>query len=175
MLEFYPEMPFILIGDSGQEDPEIYAAFAQEFPERVLAVYIRNVSQNLARPEAIRKLAEQVIDAGSALVLADDSVAIAKHAIEYKFIAPGALDNVRANKRKDEAPPTPLDKLLGTETKAEPPTVKVEAERPAETKEAVKEGAIEAKVKEKGPGQKPPNVVVESKEAKEKVQKKQQK
>ncbi len=72
MLDFYPHLPFILIGDSGQQDPEIYADIATQYPDRVLSVYIRNVSRNLQRPEAVRSLAEKVLTAGSALVLADD-------------------------------------------------------------------------------------------------------
>ncbi|HSK39308.1 MAG TPA: phosphatase domain-containing protein, partial [Arenibaculum sp.] len=43
MLALYGELPFILIVDSGQHDPEIYRRIIEEHPGRVLAVYIRNV------------------------------------------------------------------------------------------------------------------------------------
>jgi len=33
----------ILIGDSGEKDPEVYAQIRREFPDRVLAVYIRKM------------------------------------------------------------------------------------------------------------------------------------
>ncbi|NJK95262.1 MAG: App1 family protein [Bacteroidales bacterium] len=36
-------MNFILIGDSGQKDPEVYSKITQEFPERILSVYIRDI------------------------------------------------------------------------------------------------------------------------------------
>jgi phosphatidate phosphatase APP1 len=36
-----PGARFVLIGDSGQEDPEIYGAFALEHPRAVAAVFIR--------------------------------------------------------------------------------------------------------------------------------------
>ena len=47
MLALYSELPFVLIGDSGQHDPEIYRQIVEEHPGRVLAVYIRNVSRDL--------------------------------------------------------------------------------------------------------------------------------
>lgn len=37
------ERQFVLIGDSGEKDPEIYGAMAREFPGRVKAIYIRKV------------------------------------------------------------------------------------------------------------------------------------
>jgi phosphatidate phosphatase APP1 len=39
----YPHLNFVLIGDSGQEDPKIYREIVAIFPGRILAVYIRDV------------------------------------------------------------------------------------------------------------------------------------
>jgi phosphatidate phosphatase APP1 len=36
-------MKFILIGDSGQHDPELYAEVMEKHPGRVKAVYIREI------------------------------------------------------------------------------------------------------------------------------------
>lgn len=36
-------MLFILIGDSGQNDPEIYLQVIRDFPGRVKMIYIRDV------------------------------------------------------------------------------------------------------------------------------------
>jgi len=44
-LEEYPERQFVLVGDSGEHDPEIYANIARRFPERVVKVIIRQVSE----------------------------------------------------------------------------------------------------------------------------------
>lgn len=174
MLDFYPTIPFILIGDSGQEDPEVYSDIVNEYPERVLAVYIRNVSRDLKRPEEIKELAKKVLEAHSALVLAEDSVAIARHAIENEYIAAEALASIRDDKNKDEAPPTPVEVLLGDTKKTEGPTVKVEGRTTAQTKEAVKDGAVETAVKETGDKktQKAPTVVVEGPQSKEKSEQK---
>lgn len=46
LLNLYPEMKFILIGDSGQHDPEIYASLIKRNPGRVLIVYIRQIKND---------------------------------------------------------------------------------------------------------------------------------
>ena len=45
ILDRYPERTFILVGDSGEQDPEVYAALLREYPDQVAEVYIRNVTQ----------------------------------------------------------------------------------------------------------------------------------
>ncbi|GAB2988789.1 phosphatase domain-containing protein [uncultured Cyclobacterium sp.] len=45
LMNFYPKLNFVLIGDSGQHDPEIYAEIINKYPERVEAVYIRQVGE----------------------------------------------------------------------------------------------------------------------------------
>ncbi len=42
----YPAKKFILIGDSGQKDPDIYLAAAKEFPGQIATVYIRDVRKS---------------------------------------------------------------------------------------------------------------------------------
>jgi phosphatidate phosphatase APP1 len=89
-----PSLPFILIGDSGEDDPEIYRDLVHEYPARVPAVYIRDVSRRPLRRGEIIRLAEEVSAAGSALVLADDTLAAARHAAEQGWITPAAVDEV---------------------------------------------------------------------------------
>lgn len=36
----------ILVGDSGEHDPEVYAEIAREYPDRVMAIYIRDVGRS---------------------------------------------------------------------------------------------------------------------------------
>lgn len=45
LMSLYPAMKFILIGDSGQHDPEIYASIIKRNPGRVLIVYIRQLKK----------------------------------------------------------------------------------------------------------------------------------
>ncbi len=44
ILGFYPGFKFLLIGDNGQRDVEIYAKAVEDYPDRVGAVFIRDVS-----------------------------------------------------------------------------------------------------------------------------------
>ena len=43
ILENYPKQRFVLLGDSSQQDPYIYAAIVSHFPKQIHAVYIRDV------------------------------------------------------------------------------------------------------------------------------------
>jgi phosphatidate phosphatase APP1 len=101
ILDAFPALPFILVGDSGEQDPEIYGAVVRDYPGRVLAVYIRNVTPGPERAAAIQRLADEVRAAGSTLVLADDTLAAARHAAERGWIDPAALPGVTADKRED--------------------------------------------------------------------------
>jgi phosphatidate phosphatase APP1 len=169
VMGLYRDLPFILIGDSGQEDPEIYAEAVGEYPRRILAIYIRNVSRDLKRPEAIRELAKRVTEAGSTLILVDDTLPLAEHAAQQGWISPQALEEIRAEKEADEAPLNPVEKLLGVEEQpSRAPTVVVPAGQPEQVQAAVDEGLIE-KALEIGEAEtkKPPTVVVEGDEAKQ--------
>lgn len=140
----YPDLPFILIGDSGQEDPEIYSEVVSLFPHRILAIYIRNVSHDLKRPDTIRELAKQVAEAESTLILADDTLPMAEHAVEMGWISAEDLPEIRAEKKADEAPPSPVEKLLDKDAEVpQAPTVKVKPGEPEQTKKQVDQGAIE--------------------------------
>lgn len=45
LLEDYPQLSFVLIGDSGQQDMEIYRRLGEDFKDRIAAIYIRDVNQ----------------------------------------------------------------------------------------------------------------------------------
>lgn len=102
VMDLFPALPFLLIGDSGQEDPEIYHRVVHDHPDRILAVYIRNVTPRPDRLGAIHALAEEVKKAGSTLLLADDTLAAAKHAAESGWITPASVAEVEAECRTDE-------------------------------------------------------------------------
>ena len=98
ILQTFPDLPFLLIGDSGEEDPEIYRDLVREFPHRVPAVYIRDVSPDPLRKSAVEALADEVSAAGSSLVLAGDTLAAARHAADHGWIEPAAVDVVAADR-----------------------------------------------------------------------------
>jgi phosphatidate phosphatase APP1 len=147
MLALYRDLPFILIGDSGQHDPEVYREIVEKHPGRVLAVYIRNVSRDANRIREIEELATAVAAAGSSMVLAADSVAIAEHAAKLGLIAPEAILAVASEKTAQG----------GTEPLVD--TQQVKRPTAEETAEAVAEGELQDVLKSRSEG--PPNVIVE--------------
>jgi len=44
LLKAFPRRRFVLIGDSGEQDPEIYASLARKHGEQVRAIWIRNIT-----------------------------------------------------------------------------------------------------------------------------------
>ena len=89
----FPDLKFVLVGDSGEKDPEIYAEVVHRHPGRVLAVYIRDVTE-AHRDEGVLKLREEVRKAGVDLVLAADSLNAASHAMAMGLITPGEYRSV---------------------------------------------------------------------------------
>ncbi|MBA3497453.1 MAG: DUF2183 domain-containing protein [Gemmatimonadales bacterium] len=125
VFDAYPTLPFILVGDSTQEDPEIYADLVRRYPGRVLAVYVRNVGAHPERSAAIRELTKVVVDAGSSMVMADDTLAAARHAAEHGWIPSEALGEIGADKRDDVSGPAKVD-APGVDPTVTGPTVVVE-------------------------------------------------
>jgi len=86
LLEFYPGIPLLLIGDSGQRDPEIYRSIALDRPERVRAILIRDVTTP-ERDREVHGIAEEVRTAGVPMFLAADSAGAARSAAEAGLLA----------------------------------------------------------------------------------------
>ena len=105
VLAIYPKLKFILIGDSGEHDPEIYSDIVRHFPERILAVYIRSV--NPKRIAEIEKLATEVAKTGCQLVLAEDCEPAAAHAAADGWIQASELRAVRAEKLSNSSSSNP--------------------------------------------------------------------
>ncbi|MFZ6053097.1 App1 family protein [Halocola ammonii] len=72
ILETYPDMNFVLIGDSGQHDPELYSQITLEFPARIISIYIRDVTKK-KRDREVRKLAENLDHPTTEMLLVKDS------------------------------------------------------------------------------------------------------
>lgn len=102
LLQAYPRLPFILIGDSGESDPEVYRDIVRRHPNRIRVIYIRSVNRRPDRLAAIEKLIAEVAKTGCQLVLAPDSEFAAAHAAAEGLIEPGDLKRVRGDKRRDQ-------------------------------------------------------------------------
>lgn len=48
LLQRFPARRFILVGDSGEKDPEVYGEIARRFPDQIEAIFIRNVTEETA-------------------------------------------------------------------------------------------------------------------------------
>lgn len=96
VLDFYDPLPFLLIGDSGQQDPEIYAEIAAEYGERILGVLIRAVDTDPERIAAVADLGQHMEDDGRVLLTGDSSLALAESAARLGLIAGTAVGAVRA-------------------------------------------------------------------------------
>jgi phosphatidate phosphatase APP1 len=149
MVALYYDRPFLLIGDSSQRDPEIYAQVVREHPGRVVAIYIRHVSRTPERLQAIEALAREVVEAGSSLLLAADSFAMAAHAAERGLISAKTLAEVLAERAAAQGEPDLH------------PTRTVQRPTPEGTREAVEQGAVQEALAGAPGDASPPNVVVE--------------
>ncbi len=49
ILTMYPKRRFLLLGDSGEKDPEVYVQIRKEYPKQVVAIYIRAVPRSTFR------------------------------------------------------------------------------------------------------------------------------
>ncbi len=108
ILERYPRLPFVLIGDSGERDPEIYAGIVRRFPRRIRAIYIRSVDLDAGRIEGVQALAAALAPTGCQLVLAPNTEVAAAHAAGEGLIRASDLAGVRAERQAESRKKTGL-------------------------------------------------------------------
>jgi len=94
LLRTYPDLPFVLIGDSGEEDPEIYLQIVREHPGRISAIYIRDVT-TAARDAEVHAIARKSRALGTEMSLVADTTDAAEHAASKGLIEPEAVARVR--------------------------------------------------------------------------------
>ncbi len=88
LLATYPDLPFVLIGDSGERDPEIYQKVVREHPGRISAVYIRDVTTT-ERDAVVHGISRELRDLGVEMLLTPDTVEAANHAAKRGLISSG--------------------------------------------------------------------------------------
>ncbi len=84
LLEFYKETKFILIGDSGQQDPELYLQIIKKHPERILYVYIRDLSAR--KRKRLQEIKEECEALGVQMLALKTTHDAWLHAVEKKLI-----------------------------------------------------------------------------------------
>ena len=101
LLDTYPHLDFVLVGDSGQADADIYARAVRERPGRIRAIYIRDVTDD-AGDRRVQRLADEVERLGVPMKLVERSEEAAQHAVEIGLIPERAVETIAAASAEDE-------------------------------------------------------------------------
>ena len=101
IFEIMRDIPFILIGDSGQHDAEIYLQVIRDYPGRVKMVYIRDVDP--ASHEKVLEIAGKIGALGVEMMLASDTLDAAHHAVSKGWILTGDITDIAEEKKENEA------------------------------------------------------------------------
>lgn len=101
LMSTFSDMSFILIGDSGQHDSLLYAEITREFPDRVIAIYIRDVSKS-KKDEKVNNIARELIEHNVEMLLVSDTEEAARHAYECGLITKTEMQHVVAETRGQE-------------------------------------------------------------------------
>ena len=83
LIKTYPDLPFILIGDSGEHDPDIYMEIAEAFPDRIIAIYLRSVKHK-KKMLRVKGLVENLKT--TPMLLVEESQQAIEHAKKNGFI-----------------------------------------------------------------------------------------
>lgn len=103
LLRTYENLPVVLIGDSGQRDPETYWQIAMENPGRIKAIYLHDVGKK-RRDREVDLIARDMRRRGVPVVHAVEVSAYAEHMLALGLIRPEGL-NVD-DPAKSTPPPT---------------------------------------------------------------------
>ncbi len=101
LIHFYPNMKFILIGDSGEKDPEYYQEIAEKYPKRIKAIYIRDVSKD-KRDEEVKTIAKKLKEELKIpMIYSETSSEAAEHAYEQGLISEEVLESIKSSISKE--------------------------------------------------------------------------
>ncbi|HXH01405.1 MAG TPA: phosphatase domain-containing protein, partial [Xanthomonadaceae bacterium] len=109
LIERFPALCWVLLGDSGQADAELYAEAAREFGNRIAAIYIRDVDPGAEESEFDTRtdaFIERVKGTSVPMLRVQDSLAIAEHALSLGLVSADAIASVAAEVKRDQQRPT---------------------------------------------------------------------
>lgn len=101
LLDTYADLDFVLMGDSGQKDPEVFRRIAEENPGRVAAIFVRDVTPE-ERDREVHGISGQLEGHDVPMVLAEATSASAERAAELGLIHPDAVEEIRAAEELDQ-------------------------------------------------------------------------
>lgn len=101
LMRAYPELSFVLVGDSGMHDPELYREVVERHPGRVLAIYVHDVSPP-GRDDEVGALARELEAHGVPMVRMESTLRAAEHAREIGLIGERGVEEVRREVERQE-------------------------------------------------------------------------
>jgi len=117
ILDCYPSLRFILIGDSGQRDHTIYQQVNYDYPGRILAIYLRDVRW-LTLDSSKESATIETLPNGVEVILAPNTAAAASHASEHQFIAIDSLPSIGVAAVADAGTPGEVEAIVDELTNA---------------------------------------------------------
>ncbi|MDT8386570.1 MAG: phosphatase domain-containing protein [Thiogranum sp.] len=103
VLTVYPELPLLLIGDSGQHDPELYLGLARQQPARVAGIYIRDLRLSRRRTRELAAMQAELAALDVPMLAAPTSAEIAVDAAQRGWISGSTLAQVHERVEQDTA------------------------------------------------------------------------
>ncbi len=103
IFDIITDIPFILIGDSGQHDAEIYLQVIRDYPGRVKMVYIRDVDP--ASHQKVLTIAGEIGKLGVEMMLITDTIEATDHAVSKGWILKEDIAHIVEEKKEDEKVP----------------------------------------------------------------------
>ena len=138
LIATYPHLKFVLCGDTGQADPQLYAEAVLKHPDRIVAVYIRDVDPDLDSP--YDALADERLAAaketGVPMLRVRDSLAIAEHAHSLGLIAEADIDRIDREVKRDRERPSQTEAAVAGAMEGDTGQVGKSSETPAQQRPA---------------------------------------
>lgn len=101
IISTYPNLTFILFGDSGQDDPIIYLQIVKEFPGRIKMVFIRDIHD--AKAESVQETQLKMKELGVEMKLVKDTLEASQTAVQNAWVLPHDLVDIVVEKEKIES------------------------------------------------------------------------
>ncbi|WP_047813682.1 App1 family protein [Rhodopirellula islandica] len=104
LMNAFPDLPFVLVGDSGQEDARLYATAAAEFGDRIQAIFIRDIDPGAFsnHDETVDRFARQSLASGVPMHLVKDSIEVSVIAERLGLLSKAALPAIAAATKRDQ-------------------------------------------------------------------------
>ena len=108
LIERFPDLRWVLLGDSGQADAELYAEAARTYGNRIAAIYIRDVDPDADsdRDSGVDGHIEHIAGTGVPMLRVANSEAIVRHATGLGLLDASNIGSVDREVARDQQRPT---------------------------------------------------------------------